>query len=147
MSIVTNAATYDGTSLLTTSGGQYRLVFRCIRGLYDAPEVRGQDTVIPGTAGRTVRDRIRDRRRIELEGHVIGTGATDALQQADVESALETLRTLFAPTRSPASLVIATSTGTKTITCRPLNMVVDSGEVPVYRRVSVELEAVGSDWA
>lgn len=144
---VTNAATYDGTSLVTTSGGQYRLIFRLSRGLYDSPEVRGRDTVIPGTAGRTVRSRVRDRRVVELEGHIFGVGATDALQQADVESALESLRTLFSPTRAVANLVIATSTGTKTIACRPLNMVVDEGEAVVYRHVSVELEAVGADWA
>lgn len=144
---VTNAATYDGTSLVTTSGGQYRLIFRCVRGLYDTPEVRGRDTVIPGLAGRTVRNRVRDRRVIELEGHVFGVGATDAAQQADAEAALGSLRTLFSPTRAVANLGIATSTGTQTISARPLNMVVDEGETPVYRHVSVELEAVGADWA
>jgi hypothetical protein len=142
-----NAATYDSTSLNTDSGGEHRLLFRCVRGLYDLPRVRGRDTVIPGAAGRTARDRVRDVRVIELEGHIFGTGATTALQVADAESALEALRTLFDPTRDAATLVVTTSTGSKSISARPLNMVVDEGLMPVHRLVSVELEAVGADWA
>jgi hypothetical protein len=145
--MITNGATYDGTPLVTTSGGQWRLLFRCVRGLYDSPEVRGADTVIPGLPGRVARDRVRDRRVIELDGHVLGVGASDADQRADVEAALETLRTLFDPTRDPATLSIATSTGATTIAARPLSLLVDDGHIPVYRRVSVELEAVGADWA
>lgn len=140
-------ATYDGTLLVTTVGNVPRIVLRCVRGLDDAPEVRGEDTVIPSAEGRVPRNRVWDRRVIELYGFVAGTGASETAQRADVRSALETLRTLFDPTGDPATLVVTLEDGsTATISARPINMVLDDGRIPTYREVSVELEAVEDDW-
>lgn len=143
-----SVTSYNGTSLNTFSGGQPRLVFQCIRGLDDTPEVRGYDTIIPGTAGRTARSRVRDRRIIEIEGWVIGLGSSHAAQTDDFRDAMETLRSLFSPTASAANLVVLLEDATRsgTISCRPLNMLVDY-EGSVAARVNVELEAIGGDWS
>lgn len=142
-------ATFNSTSLVTTVGTQWRIVLQCIKGLDDSPSVRGEDTIIPGTAGRTARVRVRDRRIIELAGWVFGTGSTDAAQTDDLRDALEELRTLFDPTDDPQTLVIDLEDGTRTatITARTRNMAVAREDLIVARKVSVELESVSStDW-
>lgn len=145
--IVVHGATYAGTSLVTTVGNQRRMVLRLVRGLDDSLVVRGSDTVVPSLAGRIARARIADRRVIELAGPVMGTGATEALQLADLRAAMETLRTLFSPTRTAANLVIALENGgTATISARPVNMVVSPVLIPAFRMVSVELESVAPTW-
>lgn len=147
MSIVTLGATFDGTALVTIIGGQPRIMLRCVRGLDDSPEVRGTDTIVPGLAGRIVRSRVRDRRVIELAGWVMGTGTTEADQREDVRDALEELRALFDPTRTPATLLLELEDGGfATISARPLSTVMGDDPIPTYRALSVELEAVEADW-
>jgi hypothetical protein len=147
MALVLYAATYDGVDLVTVVGGMPRMLIGLVRGLDDAPEVRGTDTIIPGAAGRVPRTRVRDRRVIELAGPVGGVGATHAAQAADMRAALEELRTLFDPTRDPATLVVALEDGgTASINARPVNLLLDEPVVPTMRRVSVELEAVEGAW-
>lgn len=144
---VTMGATYDGTPLVTFVGGEARMLIRCIRGLDESPRVRGVDTVIPTAPGRVARNRVYDGRIIELQGPVMGTGATEAEQRADMRAALEELRDLFDPTSSPSVLIIALEDGgTATITARPVNMVTGPDSIPTWREVSIELEAVGADW-
>ena len=144
-----SVTSYNGTSLNTFSSAQPRLVFQVVRGLDDTPEVRGKDTVIPGTAGRTARSRVRDRRVIEIEGWVLGVGATHSAQTDDFRDAMETLRTLFDPTASAATLIVALEDGARSasISCRPVNMLVNYEGLSVGARVNVELEAIGSDWS
>lgn len=144
-----SVTTYGATSLNTFTGASPRLLFWLTRGLDDSPDVRGEDTVIPGTAGRTARNRVRDRRIIEIEGYVIGVGATDALQTDDFRDAMETLRTLFSPTAAAANLVVLLEDGVRsaTISCRTVDMLVDYEGLTVGARVNVELEAIGSDWS
>jgi hypothetical protein len=60
---------------------------------------------------------------------------------------MNTLRSLFDPTRAPAVLSVTLETGTATISARPVNMVVSDIPDPVVRVVSIELEAVGADWS
>lgn len=143
-----SVTSYGATSLNTFSGAQPRLIFQVVRGLDDSPEVRGKDTVIPGTAGRTARDRVRDVRRIELDGWVFGVGSTDSAQTDDFRDAMETLRTLFDPTASAATLTVALEDGVRsaTISCRPVNMLVNYEGLSTGARVNVVLEAIGSDW-
>jgi hypothetical protein len=43
-------------------------------GFGESAQVRGQDVVIPGLAGRTAMSRVKDAYRFTLEGYVIGTG-------------------------------------------------------------------------
>ncbi len=145
--IVTRGATFGGTSLVTLVGTQPRIVLRCTRGLDDLPRVRGRDTIIPATAGRTARNRVRDIRIIELIGFVAGTGATDSAQMTDFRNAIETLRALLDPTAAAQSLVIALEdAGTATITARPRNMLWGDDRLATFRALSVEFEAVGNDW-
>lgn len=145
--IVTLGATYASTALVTSVSDQPRMVIRCVRGLDDSFEVRGTDTIIPTASGRVARNRVRDRRVIELAGHVLGTGDTEAEQRADVRAALEELRALFDPSAAPGTLVLDLEDGgTATIAARPVNMIVPDDPVPTWRQVSIELEAVGADW-
>lgn len=147
MSIIAFAATYDSVPLEVVESGQPRYLIGLVRGLDESPEVRGSDTIIPGTAGRIERNRVRDRRVIELRGWVMGTGVSESAQRADMRTAFEELRTLFDPTRSAATLSIELEDGgTATISARPINLVTDEPVVATRREVSIELEAVDADW-
>lgn len=149
MPIVERAATYRGTSLLQLTGDQVRICLRVVEGLDNGPQVRGVDTIIPGTAGRTARNRVRDIRRIVLEGWIAGTGASHDAQRDDFRAIIEELRALFDPTLSPGELSVALEDGgTATIDARTMPEEPEWGPdlLPTYRELSVELEAVGGDW-
>lgn len=136
--------TYDGTSLQTS-----KIRFWLLSGLDSGLEVRGVDTIIPGAAGRTARSRVADRRVIEIQGWVKGEGVDDAARGLDFRASMETLRTLFLPTRSAATLVVGMENGvaTKSISARPLpEVMVDYKHVPAAI-VNVVLEAVSPTWA
>jgi hypothetical protein len=138
---------YDATPLTTSVGGMPRLITRLDRGLDTSPEVRGQDTVIPGAVGQVPRARVWHQRTIELEIIVMGTGTTESLQLADTRAALDALAALLDPTRDPAVLVVELEDGsTRSISARPVNVLHDDGEVPTRRTLSVELVAVEGDW-
>jgi len=138
---------FGGTSVTVDSSGQHAQWLRLVRGLDEGWEVRGEDTVIPSAAGRVARNRVRDTLTIDLEGVIVGVGATPALQVANTRTRLTALRALFDPAAAPASLVVELEDGTEaSITCRTLNLVTLDYPDPVYRPVSIELEAVGADW-
>lgn len=146
---ITYPVTYDGTDLDTDVTGQPRLRIRLVSGYFETWAVRGEDTIIPGAAGRVARNRVRDTLPIELFGYVMGTGASEAAQRADLEDAMLELRTLFDPTRSPATLTIALPDGgTSSIEARPTPNALLPGDdrIPSFRQVSIALEAVGDDW-
>ena len=136
---------YAGTDLSTTVGGHRRLSFWVVSGLDDGMEVRGEDTIIPGAAGRVARDRIRDRRVIEIQGWVQGTGADPG---DDMRDAMETLRTLFDPTRSSATLsvLLEDQTRTASISCRPLPETMIEYLDAYAIGMNVRFEAIGNDW-
>lgn len=142
------ATSYAGTALNTFVGTERRLTFWLVGGLDSGLEVRGEDTVIPTAAGRVARNRVRDVRVIEVDGLVTGTGASEAARMDDFRDAMETLRTLFAPTRAAASLVVLLEDGIRsaTISCRPL----PGPQVRYYptsaARWALAFEAVGTDW-
>lgn len=151
-SILATLATYDGTTLVQFGTGDYtgqvRLALQVVRGLDEPADVRGADTVIPAGTGRVARNRVADRRTIELAGFVAGTGGDEAAQRADFRAAVEQLRALFDPTRAPATLSVLLEDGasTATILARPVNMAYSDGPLPSYREVSIELESVVPDW-
>lgn len=148
MSLQRPVNSYGGTSLNTVVGTENRLTFWLARGLDEPFLVRGTDTVLPGTAGRTPRNRVRDSGIIEIRGWVRGTGATDALRADDFRDAMETLRALFAPTNAAATLIVGLedATRTATISARPLpETIVGYKPVPAAS-VSYQLEAIGADW-
>jgi len=145
--LVQHPVTFNGTSLNTDVGGDPRYTFWLERGFDEAPEVRGEDTIIPSAAGRTARDRKFDYRVIEIQGWVMGTGATEVLMRSDHRAAMNTLRTLFDPTQTPKTLAVTLDNSTTgSISARPLNMIVLDKPSASSWLVSVEFIAV-SDWS
>jgi hypothetical protein len=139
---------YDAVALNTLVGTENRLKFWLVRGLDEAFLVRGKDTIVPGAAGRTPRNRVRDNRLIEVRGLVRGIGASDAARADDYRDAMEVLRALFAANRAAATLIIGLEDGvrTATISARPLpETIVNYKPVP-SGVLSYQLEAVGDDW-
>ena len=139
---------YDGTSLVTLVGTERRLTFWLASGLDDGLAVRGVDTVIPGSAGEVERVRIAGARIIEIQGWVRGLGADDAARADDFRDAMETLRTLFSPTRTAATLIVGLEDAvrTATIAARPLpDPIIAYKPVPAAS-VSVQLKAVDPVW-
>ncbi len=146
--VVTHGITYRGTDLVTISSGQLRLCFWLTSGLYAGLQVRGQDVVVPALAGRISANRVRDRRLIEVEGFVQGTGATEDNRLDDFEAAMVTVMALFDPTLAAGSLVVAKQGGgTKTISARTLPETIEGNAViPSRLDLSFRLEAIGADW-
>jgi hypothetical protein len=115
--------------------------------MYEGPEVRGTDTIVPGLTGRIARNRVGDRWLIELEGMVAGTGATEALQRSSFLALADTVRTLFDPTAMPATLsALMQDATTRTIEARTLPTILWDQQVPSMARVNIQLEAL-ADWA
>lgn len=148
MSIVLHAATYASSALVEViEDGLVRQAIGLIRGLDDAPEVRGEDTTLPTATGQVPRNRVWDHRTIELQGFIAGVGASEAEQRADLRALLESYRTLFDPTRSPATLSIELEDGgTATISARPLDLTCPASVASVRAVVSITLLAVEADW-
>jgi hypothetical protein len=137
MDIVTHGITYRGTNYVTSSAGQLRYCFRVVRGYYSGVEVRGTDSIIPGTAGRTARNRKRDRRLIEIEGFVQGVGTTLSAAASDFETAMAQVKTDFDPTAAAGTLVMTLQDGsTKSISARVLPETLEGDDViPTRRRL------------
>lgn len=136
--------TFGGTDLQQATIG---IFLELVRGLNETAEVRGTDTIVPSLAGRIARNRVGDTRRIELRGLVAGTGATEALQQSSFFTLVATIRALFSPTASAASLVATLPNGTTaTILARTLPTMLWDQELPSLARVTIELESVAPNW-
>jgi len=135
--------TYAGTSV---QDGTIGLFLEIRRGLNEIAEVRGKDTVIPSAVGRRLRNRVRDRRVIELFGYVMGNGTGEAVQRADFRGLVDTLQGLFDPTTSAALVATLENGGTATIAARTVNMVWGNEKLPALRSVSIELESVDPEW-
>lgn len=150
MAIVTRGATFSGTDFVQVVGGQVRIALRCVAG---GPEsggrVRGVDTIIPSASGRSARNRVYDGRTITLEGWVAGTGATYDDQLADFIAAQLQIVAAFDPTASPDTLEIDLGNGSiASIEARtlPEEPMWGDDSNPIYRELSIDLEAVGDDW-
>lgn len=135
--------TYAGTDIQESDLGIFLEIYR---GLSEVPTVRGRDTTVPARAFTIPRNRVADSLTIELRGLVRGEGASEAAQRSDFRSKVDSLRTLFAPTRDPAALVATCEDGSvREILCRPLPTQVWSQQVPTLASVSIELAAY-EDW-
>lgn len=95
-----------------------------VRGLFESPQVRGEDDVIPGTPGRDPMAREADKLILRLEGHVTGEGVTAADRSMDWFDQMQTVAALMALTEAPGALVV-TPTG---ITFRGTNILSPAGE-------------------
>jgi len=138
--------TYGGTDV---QDSDYGVFLELVRGLSEAASVRGTDTIVPGLAGRIVRDRMLDGLRIELQGYVMGAGPIVAGTpptgaRADFRTNAKAVRTLFDPTTSAALVATLEDGTTATVAARTLSSVWDQ-VTPELARVSIELEAV-ADW-
>jgi hypothetical protein len=135
--------TYRGTDIRDVN-----IHFDVVRGYAELPSVRGEDTIIPGKAGRTVRARKKDRRVIELRGYIQATTAATWRTKTDTAMAL------FDPSLTPGALVITTpylglGAGSKTVQARTLSVVGGQIVASRFQLWTIELEAVGDppDWS
>lgn len=138
--------TYDGQDIrqaaARTSGSG--IFFDLVAGYSEPANVRGVDTIIPALAGRTARNRVRDTRRIVLEGYVVGTSASDWRSKTDtLMGVMDSL--------TEENLVIADSylgvSGTKTIATRVVNLVGGPIVAMRFQTWSIEMESVAPDWS
>lgn len=95
-----------------------------VKGLFESPQVRGEDDVIPGTPGRDPMAREADKLIIRLEGHVTGEGPTAAERSMNWFDDMQILMPLMALTEAPGALVV-TPTG---ITFRGTSVLSPVGE-------------------
>ena len=122
------------------------LFLEILNGLDGIAEVRGRDTIVPGLAGRVVRNRIADRWSIELVGFVRGVSTTEATDRSAFRTNVQAMRALFDSTLAPGPLVAALEDGhTATIQARTLN-IISTLDLPSYRSLSIELESVDAGW-
>jgi hypothetical protein len=116
-------------------------------GPIDVWSVRGRDTVIPGAHGQVPRNRKRDRLVIVAEGWIMGAGANEAAQRADIVATEAIIRGLMEPTQDLYTLVHTDEAGAEwSIEVRPVNVLWGDDRIPTYRTVSLEWLAVGADW-
>lgn len=124
-----------------------------VRGLHEPAEVRGKDSVAPGRIGRYARNRIKDVRKILIEGYIRGVGSTLDERR---ESWHDTTATIMAAMeRDLAAGVLAVDGGTYglpagetwTINARCVNAI--GGPIRstwTFQEWSIELESVDPDW-
>lgn len=141
--------TYRGTDLHTAN-----IHLDVHKGYAEPADVRGEDGIILGAAGRFVRPRVKDHRIIELRGWVQGTGASLTAQQQSWRTNTDALMALLDMTLSPGALVLSApdlglAAGSKSINARCINVLpgpIEGGSV--FQRWTIQLEAVDNppDW-
>jgi hypothetical protein len=135
--------TYRGTDL---QSADLDIFFEIVRGLAEPPSVRGEDWIVPARAGRLPTNRVADVLRIELRGHVRGSGVDEDAQRADFAANRATVRALFSPTLDPGPLVATLEDGSvQNVDARTLDTIWNQVQ-PSFAFVSVQLESVDPDW-
>jgi hypothetical protein len=136
--------TFDGTDLQDSDFG---IFLEIVSGLYDGLSVRGVDTTVPGFIGRIPRNRIADRRVIQLAGWVSGTGTTLDEQRSTFRNNVQAVAAAFDLTAAPATLEAALEDGTSiTIDARTIEVHFGEMIASVLQRVEIDLESVDPDW-
>jgi hypothetical protein len=137
--------TYRGTDIRLANK---TIFFDLVRGYSEPAEVRGTDTVVPATAGRTARTHVLDRRIIELEGYIYGASGTAW------RSTTDTVMALFSGTASPGTIAVSNTylgvSGTATITARAISTIggpIITTASGVFQTWNVQLESLDPDWA
>lgn len=144
--------TYRGTTISALP-----IRFRISSGFREPAQVRGSDDVVPGKAGRYVRNRVADQRLIELVGVVQGFGTDDQERAEDWGTNTDTLMALLDMTQDPGALVatgpdpdlgLASGDGF-TISARATEIIPGEMVGCAFQFWTVVLEAVGDppDWA
>lgn len=126
-----------------------RVYFDMPIGYSEPAEVRGEDDVVPEAAGRELGARIKDRRLIQLEGHVRGIGADTAARTADWRASTDLLTAAIQQDGLPGDLVVGGGylgiTGTASLSARVIRVIPG----PITNRMSfqtwgIQLECVDS---
>lgn len=104
--------TFRGQSLQETEDPDTsRYWFDLIKGLpYESPEVRGEDIVAPGRAGRYAGNRVLDRHELLIEGFIRGFGQTKEERSLDWHTVSSLILPVFALDTAPGSLVVGPGT-------------------------------------
>jgi hypothetical protein len=137
--------TYDGDSVQLDD---FSIYLNVIFGLDETPSVRGEDTVVPGRAGRTEGNRINDTLAVVLAGIVQAdpTITDQDASRANFRTRLREIRSLFASNRARADLVATLEDGSVwTISARPMNIATTMLIPGAYWSGSIELEGY-DDW-
>lgn len=112
-------------------------------------EVRGRDTLVPSLVGMVPRPRKKERRRVNLIGHIRGVGDTQEDRRAAYWTTYKLIEELFSPDRLVADLVALLGDGTTATleSTRPLPGLAFVERVPSeWSDLSVPLESVAPDW-
>lgn len=134
--------TYASNDIQTIPG----IFLEIVEGLNEIAEVRGRDNIAPGSDGMFFRNRKITRRKILLEGFVMGTGTTEADQQTDFRNKVQQLQGWFDPETAANLVATAEDGSTNTISARTMPPMVWRQRVPSFAEVSIELESVAPDW-
>ena len=137
--------TYDGDSVQLDD---FSIYLNVKTGLIEMPAVRGEDTIVPGRAGRSEGNRVNDIISVVLAGVVMADPTLDDQDdsRANFRTRLRTVRELFASNRSRADLVATCEDGSVwTLSARPMNIVTTTLIDGAFWEGSVELEGYG-DW-
>lgn len=138
------ALTYGGQDVQDLDG-IFLEIYRGLPG--EHASMRGVDTVVPGRAGQTRRNRVADVRIIGLRGWIRGTGANEAAQRADYAANRLAFGALFDPTAGDQELVATLEDGsTATIDAQATERTIWNRVVPSMAYVDVELDSVDPDW-
>lgn len=120
-------------------------------GFDETPTVRGDDTVIPGLAGRIPGNRVADELSILLAGNVRGdledgSPMTELERRTSYRVNVLALQAAFDPTLRGVIDVLGEDGYTYTIAARPLSIVYGPEIVPGERQVSVALVSTTSPY-
>lgn len=137
--------TFDATSVQQEPIGIY---LRITRGINEIPSVRGEDDVVASKPGRSPYPRVTDILPLELQGVVLGIGATEADERTSFRSLMQTLRTLLATGSLNPKVLAGTleDNSTATINARVVDLEVTQLIESVAAEVKVALESVDPDW-
>lgn len=134
--------TPDGGSPVDCQRSDLGLFMEIVTGFDEVPSVRGEDTVIPGLAGRIPGNRISDERSIILAGFIAGAVAdsqTEDERRASYREMVTALQAAFHPTLMGTLEVTGEDEAVYSIAARPLSIVYGPETVPAFRYVSVAL--------
>lgn len=123
--------------------------FYIYKGMDEPSAVRGEDTVVPGAAGKALRDRVKDHRDIELRGFVAGQGATEDAAREEYRDHMDALLAILDPTTTQVLVAFAPVAGVdsgrkRSITVRFVNMISGDWVAGLYRNFTLQFEAVAS---
>lgn len=74
-------------------------------GFFEPADVRGKDIIVPGRTGRVYFARVKDSRSVELQGYVMGIGATPQERSEDWHASTQALMAVMDYSLAAGALV------------------------------------------